>query len=177
MSNNFGRFSILVNHYFWCGPLQLVIVTVLLYQRIGPSSLVVSFISFNSIKRKSHYCVGLISHKNSCDFYQGIVMLVMAVPLQIWIGKQFGKLRERTAEKTDHRIGLMSEIVNGMKVIKMNTWENSFANLVHQSRGEEIREIRNSSNYLAFNSCFFIFTTRILLLCTFIAFAFTGEVK
>ena len=101
----------------------------------------------------------------------------MAVPLQIWVGKQFGKLRERIATKTDHRIGLMNEIINGIKVIKLNTWEKPFANLVHQSRGEEIREIRNSSNYLAFNSCFFIFTSRVLLLCTFIVFGFTGEVK
>ena len=53
---------------------------------------------------------------------------MMAVPLQIWVGKQFGKLRGRTAEKTDYRIGLMNEIVNGMKVIKMNTWEKPFAN-------------------------------------------------
>ena len=37
--------SVLFNHYLWCGPLQLVIVTVLLYQRIGPSSLVVGLLS------------------------------------------------------------------------------------------------------------------------------------
>ena len=36
--------SVLFNHYLWCGPLQLVIVTGLLYQRIGPSSLVVGFL-------------------------------------------------------------------------------------------------------------------------------------
>ena len=40
--------SVLFNHYLWCGPLQLVIVTVLLYQRIGPSSLVVGLLSSES---------------------------------------------------------------------------------------------------------------------------------
>ena len=34
--------SCLFMHYLWCGPLQLIIVTALLFQRIGPSALVVS---------------------------------------------------------------------------------------------------------------------------------------
>ena len=51
-----------------------------------------------------------------------------------WVGKQFGRLRVETAGKTDKRIRLMSEIVNGMKVIKMYCWEKPFAHLVHDSR-------------------------------------------
>ena len=51
-----------------------------------------------------------------------------------WVGKQFGKLRVRTVGKTDKRIRLMNEIVYGMKVIKMYTWEKSFASLVHEAR-------------------------------------------
>ena len=31
-----------------------------------------------------------------------------------WVGKQFGRLRVETAGKTDKRIRLMNEIVNGM---------------------------------------------------------------
>ena len=54
--------------------------------------------------------------------------------LAAWVGKQFGRLRVETAGKTDRRIRLMSEIVNGMKVIKMYCWEKPFAKLVHDSR-------------------------------------------
>ena len=107
---------------------------------------------------------------------QGVVLLVMAVPLQTWVGKQFGKLRVRTAGKTDRRIRLMNEIVNGMKVIKMYTWEKPFANLVHESREEEIGVIRNTSYYRAFNFSFFFSASRFILLCTFLVFGFTGEV-
>ena len=109
-------------------------------------------------------------------FLQGVVLLVMAVPLQTWVGKQFGKLRVRTAGKTDRRIRLMNEIVNGMKVIKMYTWEKPFANLVHESREEEIGVIRNTSYYRAFNFSFFFSASRFILLCTFLVFGFTGEV-
>ena len=34
--------TIIFLHYLWCAPLQLAIVTGLLYQRIGPYALVVS---------------------------------------------------------------------------------------------------------------------------------------
>ena len=46
LSNDVNRFdlTVLFNHYLWCGPLQLIIVTSLLYQRIGPSALVVSLL-------------------------------------------------------------------------------------------------------------------------------------
>ena len=70
----------------------------------------------------------------------------------------------------------MNEIVNGMKVIKVYTWEKPFASLVHDSQEEEIRVIRNTSYYRAFNFSFFFSASRYILLCTFLVFGFTGEV-
>ena len=44
LSNDVNRFdeTVTLNHYLWCGPLQLIIMTSVLFQRIGPSALVVS---------------------------------------------------------------------------------------------------------------------------------------
>ena len=41
LSNDVNRFdsTVVFMHLLWAGPLQLVIITVLLYQRIGPSAL------------------------------------------------------------------------------------------------------------------------------------------
>ena len=36
-------------------------------------------------------------------------------PISAWVGKKFGEVRVSTASKTDRRIRLMNEIVNGMK--------------------------------------------------------------
>ena len=108
---------------------------------------------------------------------QGAVLLIMAVPLQTWVGKQFGRLRVQTAGKTDRRIRLMNEIVNGMKVIKMYTWEKPFASLVHESREEEIGVVRKTSYYRAFNFSFFFTASRFILFCTFFVYGLTGEVS
>jgi ATP-binding cassette subfamily C (CFTR/MRP) protein 4 len=52
----------------------------------------------------------------------------------------------QTADKTDVRIRLMSEIVNGIKVIKMYTWEAAFSDLVQDVRKYVIQE--NFENWL-----------------------------
>ena len=46
LSNDVIRFdqTVMFNHYLWCGPLQLIIMTSVLFQRIGPSALVVSLL-------------------------------------------------------------------------------------------------------------------------------------
>ena len=54
--------------------------------------------------------------------------------ISAWVGKQFGRLRVETASKTDRRIRLMNEIVNGIKVIKMYCWEKPFSLLVDEAR-------------------------------------------
>ena len=50
------------------------------------------------------------------------------------MGKQFGRLRVKTASKTDRRIRLMNEIFSGIQVIKMYCWEKPFSLLVADAR-------------------------------------------
>ena len=45
-----------------------------------------------------------------------------------------GKVIMSASSKTDQRIGIMNEIVNGMKVIKMYGWEHAFANKLSKAR-------------------------------------------
>ncbi len=47
-----------------------------------------------------------------------------------WVAKVFSKLRLKTAARTDERIRTMNEIVTGIRVIKMYTWEKPFATLI-----------------------------------------------
>ena len=58
LSNDVNRFdqSVVFGHYLWAGPLQLVIVTSLLYQRIGPSALVGAVLLVAAVPLQSMFC-------------------------------------------------------------------------------------------------------------------------
>ena len=115
-------------HQLWIAPLQLMIVVYLTWKQVGELTLI---------------CTGLI---------------VLFMLLQGWFTKKIYILRGETAKRTDERISLMNEIINGIKVIKMYAWENSFANLVKRVREKEIELIQKNFNIMAFNfTAFMVF--------------------
>ena len=119
LSNDVNRFDNfpMFIHYLWFGPLQFVLVMYLTWRSIGNATFV------------------------------GGALIILYVPVQSWIGKKFSLLRSETAKKTDIRIRIMSEIIQGIKVIKMYAWENSFAQLAAKARKEEIGIIQKTCIY------------------------------
>uniref|UniRef100_A0A8C7Y8E0 Multidrug resistance-associated protein 4 n=1 Tax=Oryzias sinensis TaxID=183150 RepID=A0A8C7Y8E0_9TELE len=98
LSNDVAKFDevTLYLHFLWLGPLQGIIVTVLLLYAIGPSCLA------------------------------GMAVLLILMPIQTTFGRLFSSLRAKTAVLTDERIRTMNEVVSGIRVIKMYGWEKPF---------------------------------------------------
>ena len=57
LSNDVKRFdqAVMFLHYLWAGPLQLTIITVLLYQKIGPSALVGAALLILAVPLQSNF--------------------------------------------------------------------------------------------------------------------------
>jgi len=50
--------------------------------------------------------------------------------LQLWIVNLIRKFRVKAVKVTDQRVGLMSEILNSIRFIKMYAWEDIFVNKI-----------------------------------------------
>lgn len=71
-----------------------------------------------------------------------IALLLKTIPVQTSLSRLNSKLRLKVALRTDDRVGIMNEIIQGIQVIKMYAWEIPFQNVVAEARRMEIQKIR-----------------------------------
>ncbi|GAB0088842.1 probable multidrug resistance-associated protein lethal(2)03659 [Sergentomyia squamirostris] len=148
LSNDVGRLdlSIIFLHYLWVGPLETFVVTYFMYREVGVSAVF------------------------------GVIFLLLFIPLQAYLGKKTSVLRLKTALRTDERVRLMNEIIQGIQVIKMYAWEKPFGKLVEKARIKELKVIRYVSYIRGILLSFIIFSTRVSIFISLVAFALLGNV-
>ncbi|XP_074483904.1 ATP-binding cassette sub-family C member 4-like [Sebastes fasciatus] len=147
LSNDVNRFDeITLNlHYLWLGPLQAMVIIVLLWHQIGVSCLA------------------------------GVAVIAVMMPVQTWFGKLFGIFRSKTAVLTDVRIRIMNEVVSGIRIIKMYAWEKPFSALVAEVRRKEISQILKSSSLRGLNMASFFASSKIIVFVTFTVYVLLGN--
>ncbi|CAG2168277.1 unnamed protein product, partial [Oppiella nova] len=106
----------------------------------------------------------------------GLALFVLYIPFQLIMGKLFSMCRTKTAKLTDSRLRLMNEIISGMRVIKMYTWEQSFSELVAKARKLEVNDIRKVCYLKAINLSLFLIATKIILFCCFLTYVLLGNI-
>ncbi|CAK1599799.1 unnamed protein product [Parnassius mnemosyne] len=148
LSNDVARFdfAFMFLHYFWLVPIQLTAVLILLYYTAG-------FAPY----------VGLF----------GVFLLV--VPVQAGLTKLTSMVRRTTAKRTDRRIKLMNELINGIQVIKMYAWEKPFRSMVTEAREKELKSLQRSVFIRSVFVGFMLFTERSTLFITSLTIVLTGS--
>ncbi|XP_050502062.1 probable multidrug resistance-associated protein lethal(2)03659 isoform X2 [Diabrotica virgifera virgifera] len=147
MSNDVGRFDTCFQfiHLVWLGPIMVTLVTYLTYSTYG--------------------WMGV----------SGVLLLIASMPMQMFLGKKNSEFRLATALKTDERVRLMNEIINGIQVIKMYTWEKPFTKIVEVARLNEIKFIRMSSYIKGFLMSMSLSNSRCSIALAVITYVATGN--
>eukprot|EP00158_Paraphelidium_tribonemae_P009276 Partr_v1_DN28821_c1_g1_i1_m34129 putative ATP-binding cassette, sub-family C (CFTR MRP), member len=104
--------TVIQGHYIWSGPLQVIVILILLILNIGVSALA------------------------------GVGLLIILIPVQGAMFIRLGHLRQMVAQTTDSRVRLTQEFLQGMRIIKLFAWEESFLERIMKYRTDEVRKIQ-----------------------------------
>ncbi|XP_046622338.1 ATP-binding cassette sub-family C member 4-like [Neodiprion virginianus] len=148
ISNDVARFDIVLPllNFIWIVPMQVLLLGYMMWQFVGEAALV------------------------------GIgVMIMQTMPVQGYLSHIAGILRAKIAVKTDERVQLMSELVSGIQVVKMYSWEKPFQTLVSKTRALEIKLIRYTSYLNGILMGITVFSDRVTLFLTLVTFVLSGN--
>lgn len=100
-------------HFLWASvPVQVIMAVVLLYRIMGFSS------------------------------FAGIVLMVLMLPINLVIARQFNKVQNEILKGTDARIHTTNEVLQNIRIIKYFAWEKRFHDIVNEKRRAELKALR-----------------------------------
>ncbi|KAF8560873.1 hypothetical protein P879_10051 [Paragonimus westermani] len=131
-------------HVVWSGPFQIVVAIVLLWRELGPSVLA------------------------------GIGVLLLLLPFNAVIARLSKTVQEKKFMAADSRVKIISEILNGIRVIKLYAWEPSFITEVNRLRQKEVHYLRRFA-YLQSASFLWTCAPFLVALSTFGVFVMVSD--
>ncbi|XP_046619154.1 ATP-binding cassette subfamily C member 4-like isoform X1 [Neodiprion virginianus] len=148
ISNDVARFDIvpLYFHHLWIMPIQVSIMGYIMWRSVGVAAV-----------------VGVAS------------VTLQNLPIQMYLGRLGANLRAKIASKTDERVQKMKELISGIQIVKMYSWEEPFEIVVSTIRALEIRLIKYTSYLRGFYLSVILFSERLSLYFTLFTFVMMGN--
>ncbi|KAG1687447.1 Canalicular multispecific organic anion transporter 1 [Nymphon striatum] len=115
----------------WCSPLEILIVIYFLWQILGSA------------------------------VFAGVLIIVIMIPINGLIEKITHKVQVDVLALKDERIKIVTEIMNGIRILKLYAWETPYMNKVVSVREREMNGLKkiaylNASTMLTWYSCTFL---------------------
>ncbi|XP_059180053.1 ATP-binding cassette sub-family C member 3 isoform X2 [Centropristis striata] len=129
----------------WSAPLQIMLALYFLWQNLGPSVLA------------------------------GVAVMVMLIPFNAVIAMKTRAYQVEQMQYKDARIKLMNEILNGIKVLKLYAWENSFKDKVLAIRQKELNVLRKTAYLGALSTLAWTSAPFLVALTTFAVYVTVDE--
>uniref|UniRef100_A0A158Q5Q4 Multidrug resistance-associated protein lethal(2)03659 n=1 Tax=Dracunculus medinensis TaxID=318479 RepID=A0A158Q5Q4_DRAME len=105
--------------------------------------------------------------------FSGFLAIIILVPIQVIFQNFF--FRNEIAVRTDKRVSIMNEILNGIRIIKMYAWEDAFASFIGVLRTKEMKKIRESYIWQSILMGTYFSSGQLVMLFAIITYLFTGH--
>ncbi|XP_061421515.1 ATP-binding cassette sub-family C member 10 isoform X3 [Lethenteron reissneri] len=132
-------------HSFWSLPLQVAVSLLLLYQQVGVA------------------------------FLAGIAVAILLVPLNKLIANKIGGFSQAMMHHKDGRVKLMTEILFGIRAIKLHCWEESFSRKVNGFRSDELKGLSGMKYLDALCVYLWAVTPVLISILTFVTYVSLGN--
>lgn len=116
----------------WSAPLQIILAFYFLWNEMGPSILT------------------------------GLALMIIIIPINGYIAHHTKNFQTKQMKAKDHRVKLINEILNGIKLLKLYAWEPCFEDQVIEVRKKEISVLKKSA-YLNASTSFILSCTPFLV--------------
>ncbi|GKY99326.1 hypothetical protein MPSEU_000887600 [Mayamaea pseudoterrestris] len=132
-------------HTLWDGPLQIAVYTTLLYQYLGP------------------------------PVFWGIGVLLLTIPTNSVVLRVLNRISRLENEARDARTRRTSESISNMKLLKLQGWENNFAQDIRNSRTQELKRHVTRGGIRALNQAISNAVPSLVLVVTLTAYIRAGK--
>lgn len=86
----------------------------------------------------------------------GFAVTVVMIPSSTLVGRYLQAARKEMLKHTDARVKLSTEIVTGIKAIKLYAWEDPYVERIGELRERELKQIRKTQLLTALNTAVFM---------------------
>jgi len=98
------------------------------------------------------------------------------VPVTKFVAQWMGSMQQKLMQAKDARVEINSEVLSGIKVIKLQAWEDSFQSRILDLREVELRNLLRYFVGTSFSGLMWTFTPLAVALATFAAYVWSGHV-
>ncbi|ORZ41094.1 hypothetical protein BCR44DRAFT_56092 [Catenaria anguillulae PL171] len=87
-------------------------------------------------------CIGSLYMILGWSALTGVAILAFMIPMQTWLGKIMESQQDKVMTATDARVKKMTEVLQGIQIIKFFAWESKFLEIIQSLRSKEIGKLR-----------------------------------
>lgn len=106
----------------------------------------------------------------------GLVVTILTIPISIWVATKLKGLQIEQMKIKDERVKQTSEILGGIKVLKLYAWEPSFEQDVLTTRAKEMKVLLSIAMYNAASYFIWSLAPFLISMASFITFVLMGEI-